>query len=157
MRSGHHQRPLLFLDIDGTLLPFGAAGDSHLDRLDPGMGLRLAALPCALVWATTWEHEANTELAPRLGLPPLPVVRWPEPSAEREREDRWFGLHWKTRPLVEWAAGRPFIWVDDELTDADREWVSAHHHGGALLHRVVPSRGLLAEDIPVLDHWLRTP
>ncbi|NBH07131.1 hypothetical protein GTY80_28325 [Amycolatopsis sp. SID8362] len=154
---GHDQRPLLFLDIDGTLLPFGAAGDSHLDRLDPGTGPRLAALPCTLVWATTWENEANTELAPRLGLSPLPVVRWPDPSAEHEHEDRWFGLHWKTRSLVAWAAGRPFIWVDDELTDADREWVATHHHGRALLHRVAPSRGLLAEDIPVLDRWLRTP
>ncbi|GLY70723.1 HAD domain-containing protein [Amycolatopsis taiwanensis] len=160
------QCPLLFLDIDGTLPPFGgdtsreppgASVDSYLDRLNPQVGLRLAALPCDLIWATTWEQEANTEMAPRLGLPPLPVVRWPEPSAEREREDQWFGLHWKTRPLVEWADGRPFIWVDDEITDADREWVFTHHHGRALLHHVAPSRGLTVEDITVLDHWLRAP
>ncbi|MGW4520279.1 hypothetical protein [Amycolatopsis sp. NPDC004378] len=34
------------------------------------------------------------------------------------------GPHWKTRPIVEHAAGRPFAWVDDETTDADRSWVA---------------------------------
>jgi hypothetical protein len=31
-------------------------------------------------WATTWLDDANTEIAPRLGLPDLPVVAWPEVS-----------------------------------------------------------------------------
>jgi hypothetical protein len=83
-------------------------------------------------------------------------VNWPEPSAENEHEDQWFGLHWKTRTLVEWAGGRPFIWIDDEITDADREWMPTHHHGRALLHHVPPSRGLTVEDFAVLDQWLRT-
>lgn len=63
--------PLLFLDIDdidGTLLPFGgdttreppeARADSYLDRLNPKAGLRLTALRCDLICATTWEHEAS--------------------------------------------------------------------------------------------------
>lgn len=38
-----------------------------------------------------------------------------------------FGLRWKTRTLVAWAGGRPFVRVDDEITDADRDWASAHH------------------------------
>ncbi|GAB2938651.1 hypothetical protein GCM10027203_45120 [Nonomuraea fastidiosa] len=118
---------------------------------------RLAALPCDLVWATTWEEEANAEIAPRIGLPRLPVVTWPETSGEHEREDRWFGLCWKTRTLVTWAAGRSFAWVDDEITDADRTWVSTHHSGRALLHHVEPFRGLTNEDIAVLDRWLRAP
>lgn len=110
---GRAQRPLLFLDVDGPLLPFGAgpkyepsgggASTSHLARLDPQMGPRLAALPCELVWATTWEQEANAAIAPRIGLPQLPVVNWPEPSDENERENQWFGLHWKTRTVVAWA------------------------------------------------------
>jgi Swiss Army Knife RNA repair-like protein len=104
----HEQRPLLFLDVDGTLLPFGdhtqreppgAAADSHLERLNPQLGLRLAALPCELIWTTTWDEQANTEIAPRIGLPSLPVVNWPEPSTEHEHEDQWFGLHWKTRTI----------------------------------------------------------
>ncbi|MFF7748427.1 hypothetical protein ACFZCP_04050 [Streptomyces sp. NPDC007971] len=123
---------LLFLDVDGPLIPFGAAdpaypvydqglapppgADAHplLCRIDPALGPRLAGLGCELVWATTWMDDANTVLAPWLGLPPLPVVEWPD---EDEPPDL---LHWKTRPLVAWAAGRPFVWIDDEVTEADR-------------------------------------
>jgi hypothetical protein len=158
------QSPLLFLDVDGPLLPFGDgpqrrpsgdASSSHLARLDPQVGHRLAALPCQLVWATTWEEEANAEIAPRIGLPRLPVVLWPEPSDEHEHENQWFGLHWKTRTVVAWADGRPFAWIDDEITDADRDWVATHHPGRALLHNVASSRGLTDDDFAALEQWLR--
>jgi len=162
--TDHTERPLLFLDVDGPLLPFGsgpkhepsgAGPHAHLARLDPRIGPQLAALPCALVWATTWEDDANAEIAPRLGLPPLPVVNWPQATSEQEHEDRWFGLCWKTRTLAAWADGRPFAWVDDEITDADRDWIHAHHHGPALLHHVASSKGLTDDDFTALDQWLR--
>ncbi|GAB3480842.1 HAD domain-containing protein [Nocardiopsis coralliicola] len=162
--SEQGDRPLLFLDVDGPLLPFGdgaprmpasPGADTRLARINPDTGPRLAALPCVLVWATTWEEAANADLAPRLGLPPLPVVQWPEDSDAREREDRWLGLHWKTRSLMAWAEGRPFAWVDDEITDADRDWAAARHPAPALLHRVEPSRGLSSADFAVLEQWLR--
>jgi len=164
--TDHEQRPLLFLDVDGPLLPFGgnpqpgpqrAVAVPHLARLRPDIGRRLAALPCTLVWATAWLEDANTEIAPRIGLPNLPVVTWPEPTEAHEREDQWFGLCWKTRTLVAWAAGRPFAWVDDEITDADRDWVCAHHPGPALLHRVEASRGLTDQDLADIDACLREP
>lgn len=149
-------RPLLFLDVDGTLLPFAVAGwqmgdDSNplLAGLDPEHGRRLAALPCDLVWATTWMAEANEVLAPRLGLPQLPVVDWPD----EDDDDGW--LHWKTRHLVDSAAGRRFIWLDDEITDADRTWVAAHHSAPALLHRVDPRRGLTDADYTPIADWLK--
>ncbi|GLW14735.1 hypothetical protein Stsp01_14780 [Streptomyces sp. NBRC 13847] len=55
---------------------------------------------------------------------------------------------------MEKAAGRPFAWVDDEITDTDRAWVSAHHPGQALLHRVDPRRGLTDPDYVALGVWL---
>lgn len=156
-------RPLLFLDVDGPLIPFGAAryptfGTSAVDnplltRVDPAHGPRLAALPCEVVWATTWMTEANDAVAPRLGLPALAVVVWPEPSEADERDER-AGLHWKTRALVDWAAGRSFAWVDDELTDVDRAWVAVHHPGHALLHRVDARVGLTEADFVALEEWL---
>ncbi|MGV9791285.1 HAD domain-containing protein [Streptomyces sp. NPDC003435] len=157
---------LLFLDVDGPLIPFGApdaayrvfergagvpsAGGGHplLERVDPGLGARLAALGCELVWASTWMDDANAVLAPWLGLPPLPVVPWPdedEPPAL---------IHWKTRPLVEFAAGRPFVWIDDEITEADRAYVAVHHRAPALLHRVDHDYGLTEADFGTLREWL---
>ncbi|MBN6038302.1 HAD domain-containing protein [Amycolatopsis sp. 195334CR] len=161
--AGADRSPLLFLDVDGPLIPFGLTAypalgppdDSNplLSRLDPGHGPRLAALACDLLWATTWMHDANEIIAPRLGLPELAVVAWPEPSAVDDLDER-AGLHWKTRALVDRAGGRPFAWVDDEITDVDRAWVSAHHRGSALLHRVDPRYGLTDADYTALEGWL---
>ena len=155
-------RPLLFLDVDGPLIPFGAAGgyptfqaapsgNPLVERVDPALGPRLAALGCDLVWATTWTDEANEVIAPVLGLPDLPVVEWPDTSDE----DLCHGLHWKTRAVCDWAAGRTFVWVDDEITGADQDWVAGHYTGDALLYRVDASRGLVTADFAALAAWLR--
>jgi hypothetical protein len=105
-------RPLIFVDIDGVLIPFrsrmtgtgrrssgGAqdapdgSGNPLLERLDPADGRRLLALPGELVWASTWMAEANDVVAPRLDLPALPFVNWPDADEEPQR-----GVHWKTMP-----------------------------------------------------------
>jgi hypothetical protein len=143
------------------LIPFGGAGPRYpavdpaapghplLSRLAPGDGPRLLALRGELVWATTWQQEANEVIAPRLGLPALPVVTWPD-----DEPDPPWGVHWKTAGLVRWAAGRPFAWLDDEITDADRRWVAGRHEGRALLHRVDPRAGLTAADFAAVRRWL---
>ncbi|MET8095675.1 HAD domain-containing protein [Streptomyces sp. NPDC005236] len=169
------ERPILFLDVDGPFIPFGPSSAHHetsgagsgsapgseaspdpgnplLGRLDPTVGPRLKTLGCELVWATTWMEEANESIAPRIGLPRLPVVEWPEDSTEAGPR----GLHWKTRPIVEWAGGRPFIWVDDEIGAVDRLWVEAQYASPSLLHRVDPSKGLTEDDFSALAAWLRT-
>ena len=150
--------PLLFLDVDGTLLPFAprgrvpdgrSAGNPLLDRLDPDDGPRLRALGCRLIWATAWGAEANEVLSPRLGLPELPVLDWSD-----DDHDPPPGVHGKTPALVRWAAGRPFAWLDDEIFDADRRWIATHHPAPALAHRVDPRAGLIAADFTAVRHWL---
>ncbi|MDX3640447.1 HAD domain-containing protein [Streptomyces sp. MB09-02B] len=163
--TAHTPRPLLFLDVDGTLLPYGGArlpaaaeewvawqhtSNPQLAKIDRAHGLRLLRLTCEPMWATAWMDDANEVIAPLLGLPRWPVVDLPE-APEEDRADL---LHWKTRALVRTAAGRPFVWVDDEITALDRAWVARHHPGRALLHRVEPEVGMTAADFTVVQGWL---
>ncbi|MBP2325553.1 hypothetical protein JOF56_005938 [Kibdelosporangium banguiense] len=119
-------RPLLLLDIDGPLNPFAAKADAkppgyleHKFRLagwsrrhplrmwlNPAHGRSLlqAAGPAELVWATTWEHKANTMVAPAIGLPSLPVIQFGET-----------GPAWKFPAVATYAQHRPLIWLDDDF------------------------------------------
>jgi hypothetical protein len=169
--------PLLLLDVDGPLNPYAAKPErrppgylTHRLRpaswvasdpsgwprptkplrvwLNPTHGPKLLALPYTLVWATSWMDEANEWIAPRLGLPPLPVIIWPQ-----MRDTDPEGVHWKTRHVVEWAVGRAFAWIDDEINDRDRAWVAEHHRGPALLHWVDARHGLRDDDFGVMTSW----
>ncbi|MFB7545121.1 HAD domain-containing protein [Streptomyces zaomyceticus] len=178
-------RPYLFLDVDGPLNPWKAKPERRPDGytthrmkpeswiaqhpgkprayvkplrvwLNPDHGPRLLALADRydLVWATTWAAEADAFIAPVLGLPKLPFVDWPEMHGAGPE-----GTFWKTRYLVAYAAaaGRDFAWVDDDLGDADRAYVAAHHPGAALLHHVDPRLGLLDADFAALADFAGTP
>ncbi|SFF34684.1 hypothetical protein SAMN05421541_10961 [Actinoplanes philippinensis] len=154
-------RPLIFVDVDGPLIPLrerpgtppvvaaDPSGHPLIHRLDPADGPRLLALGGDLVWATTWMQAANEVVGPRLGLPPLPVVAFPD-------DDRpaGGGLHWKTLAVMAWAADRAFVWLDDEVTGRDRRWVRDFHPRPALVHRVHPHAGLTAADFAEVSAWL---
>lgn len=158
-------RPLLFLDVGGTLLPFGGPGmlpqprdgkpedpdmpRPELDFIDPALGPLLLGLGCDLVWATAWMADANEVIAPRVGLPELSVADLP-PYGEGDPN----GLGWKTRALVRVAAGRPFVWVDDVITETDRRFVELEHPGPALLYQVESSVGLTADGVAEIATWL---
>jgi hypothetical protein len=167
-------RPLLMLDVDGPLNPFLASpadlGDytEHSMKppswiaqhdapaalvapltvwLNPGHGPALLELDFELVWATTWVEDANEWIGPVLGLPELPYVSWPQPRPAGSL------LHWKTQSILDFAAGRPFAWVDDEIRAQDREWIEERYPADALLHTVDASRGLRELDFQSLAEW----
>ena len=138
--------------MDGTLLPFGAVSDyPNFARMDRALGPSLLDLGGELWWATTWMDEANDVIGPLLGLPQLPVVDLP--AWEDDFVDD--ALCWKTRALVAHAAGRPFVWFDDEPTWRDDEYVAAHHSAPALLYRTDPEVGLTKADFEAVADWLR--
>ncbi|MEU2132106.1 hypothetical protein [Streptomyces sp. NPDC018352] len=174
-------RPLLFLDVDGPLNPYAAKpqkrpdgyttlrvpwgrGIPMADRglpvrrrplrvwLNPEHGRSLLGLDYELCWATTWMDDANRWIAPVLGLPELPFVDFGD-ALFQERPD---GVHWKTAPLVRYANGRPFAWVDDEQIDLDEAYVAAHHHAPGLLHHVNPRIGLRGDDFRTLADFARS-
>lgn len=170
------QLPILFLDVDGPLNPFAAKPTrrpegylTHRMRpanwtetnfygrprtlrvwLNPGHGPALTRLPVQLVWATTWEHEANRLIGPQIGLPTLPVVEWPGGAAASAGTD---GLFWKTRHLVDYAAGRPFAWVDDQISPADWRWCAEKYAAPTLLQPIDPRCGLREKDFATLARW----
>lgn len=69
-----------------------------------------AARGVEIVWATTWEHQANKCFAPFYGMGDWPVacstVTFP-PKFSEDTPD------WKARCLEAYAGERPLIWLDD--------------------------------------------
>lgn len=125
-----------------------------------------------LHWGTWWEDEANRVIAPLLGLPVLPFVNWAAYGALSTRmtvlppfgETLSAGIgghrrpvetvHWKTRPIGLYTGGRPFAWIDDEITDADRNHLAkVSSVGPHLLRHIDPRIGLSDWDISRLRKW----
>ncbi|MFJ2649431.1 HAD domain-containing protein [Streptomyces sp. NPDC087420] len=163
-------KPLLLIDVDGPLNPYAAKAArrpagyaTHRMRpsgwtetralrvwLNPEHGVELLALTewFDLVWATTWKGEANEWIGPHLGLPELPYIDWPQMHGRAPR-----GTFWKTQYILEYTAGRPFAWVDDDITAFDHEWVDEKHLAAALLLHIDPRIGLIRPDFDALADW----
>ncbi|MEV4436574.1 hypothetical protein [Streptomyces sp. NPDC049585] len=175
------RRPLLFLDIDGPLNPYATPSGTcpedyvtvHLSAearrpsavgsprsymrpetmwLNPVHGQALLALGFELCWASAWMGDANRWVGSALGLPVLPFVDFGD-ALMRERPD---GVHWKSAPLVAHADGRPFVWVDDEQSEADHAYITTTHPAQALLHHVNPRIGLRHDDFTTLAGFIAT-
>ncbi|WP_248958634.1 HAD domain-containing protein [Sphaerisporangium perillae] len=158
-------RPLVLLDVDGVLNPARRHtlrlrryecvldGQAYRILLNARHGAKLSELArdtgAELAWATTWEHHANEQIAPRIGLPALPVIKVNSDPGTRA------GEHFKTRHVAEYVAGRPFVWFDDSLGAAD--WHYLKDHPGVdefLLVDVDPRTGLTEGHLARARDWL---
>lgn len=153
-------RPYLLLDVDGPLNPYRAKtippgyelheireGDKTWKLLlnqQHGIELNALATTYELAWATTWEHGANRLIAPRLGLPELPVILWPSDARTTTSRNSW-----KAHCIAQWVGDREFAWVDDEVTDSDQTYFGSR----ALVRQIDATLGLSADDFAVLRAW----
>lgn len=118
--------------------------------LNVSHGQELLDLGYELVWATTWEHEANTWIGPKIGLPKLPVVEFPKVKSQNV-------LCWKTETLVEYANGCPFAWIDDDISSYDKQYVRDWlEDDSAFLLDVDPWMGIARYHFDALRAWARS-
>lgn len=159
-------KPLLMIDVDGPLNPYANSNNQlrkgkqfHVYKLLGfkvwlsrwhGEELNKLADTFELTWCTTWEHDANSLIGPRIGLPELPVIEFDKTWKLPSRGD---GTYFKTHDVVKYAAGRPFAWVDDEISTHDDLYVAAFHDGPAKLLKIDPVTGLMAQDFDTLSDW----
>ncbi len=128
MTRAETQKPLLLVDIDGVLNPFTAdsvpdgfeehhlAGMRVLLSRAHGEWLRELGSEFELVWATTWEAEANLLIGPLIGLPELPFITF-TPS-----EPTFEGYTIKLPDVIAFVGDRPAAWIDDDLSSDVRYW-----------------------------------
>lgn len=149
------EKPFLFIDIDGVLNRYRAAGPQfaamvhHIGPsnaepsftyrmvLDPANGPKLLAMAEVfdLAWGTTWEHDANLLISPIVGLPtdlPVAVTALAECS--------------KAPGVARLAGGRPFVRLDDDLDTYDRALL-ADYPAPWLIVDVDPNAGLSDDDL----------
>ena len=172
-------KPLLFLDVDGVLNAFSPVRPHTVHKLG---GRWVKGIFCAytirfdnevvemidalaehfdIVWATMWNEKANADIAPALGIEPLPVMHcdhnkgWD--TALDLGTEQW-NIHslWyaKTPLLPEYAAGQPFAWVDDDHSGADRTWLAQHGVDQPfMLCRTDADYGIQWDDVEALIDW----
>jgi hypothetical protein len=145
------EKPLLLLDIDGALSPYIEPGEAGADNLWWVTGLEGVApqLPdwlanlsqhYEIVWATSWEDEANVLFGPRLGLEQLPVIHFTRGTNDENA---------KLSNVLEYVGSRPFAWVDDDLYDAAYD-AAQRHVSPTLLIRTKRLVGLTPEHVKEL-------
>ena len=154
-------RPLLFVDIDGVLNPYGGPcpqgyaehwlfpEDDAPVRLCQRHSAWLHELAAAfdLMWGSSWTVEDRALLGTVLDLPTfLGAVDFPGGHFDPALEV----------PAIERAsAGRPLAWIDDLLTPEAWAWAESRP-APTLLIPVEPAFGLTRRHVRELMHWAKT-
>lgn len=150
-------RPLLLLDIDGVLNPYGTpdppAGftehhlfpDEEPVRVNPthGIWITTASDVLDIAWASSWNDDANRLLAPLLNIAPLPVVTMPPPPFDPSQ---------KVPLIATYARERPTAWIDDVHPPHAHKW-AANRAVPTLLVTADPAIGLTREAINDVIAW----
>jgi len=118
--------PIWFLDIDGAVNVAGLRLPDHLSRTEAtteGVTWPIHYSPevvsvvntvhrsglAEIRWLTTWGQDARTSFAPAVGLDEFPAY-------DMFDGERWWKFEIVTNSIA--SEGRPFVWTDDDLTEA---------------------------------------
>jgi Swiss Army Knife RNA repair-like protein len=158
--------PLILVDVDGVLNPARADaggyrrhwvfphGLAHRLLLNPSHGQMLTELAEAagaeLVWASYWQNQANTWIAPRVGLPSLRFVPIPAPWRPRARSSLG---QWKARHVAAWIGQTPFVWLEDD-PGVPRQLAQQPGLERHLVVAIDPAIGLTHHHIAQARKWL---
>lgn len=156
-------KPLLILDVDGTLLPHvgvvdvNAVPDIPLERL---AWVKAASATFDVVWATMRSADVMVGInsvhdieADVIGLEWAPDGP-PPPGA----------LNHKTEQVARWVivrGARPFVWADDLITDVDAEHLYRLKQAGRLDEHLLvaprPEAAMTDVDLSRILDWARSP
>jgi hypothetical protein len=146
-------KPLLLLDVDGVIIPFGGPAPSFVYPMSSGYVRHRPELPdwlaglavrFDLAWATAWEHEANEVIAPVLGLPSLPVLVFDD--------DVEPGFDYKLPAITRFVRDRPCAWLDDAIGVDAHEWARARAVPTLFLD-VAADRGITTSELAALHDF----
>ena len=146
-------KPLLLLDIDGVLCPYGGSSKRGLRPIighayaviDPQHTPWLKELNglYRLAWASFWERGGNDVIGPVHDLEPLPFIPFNSINPYYRTP--------KLEAVMEFVGDEPVAWLDDDLFEDAYKW--AHERNLSVPTRLIqtdPEVGLSEREMTQL-------